>query len=146
MLVIVICVLSMLLVLVSIESIWRCIGSLINSLTQIASVAESSLGTADTALKVVDPVLFLLPPGMRDKQNHTEQLSADLENGDPLVDTLSMLIGKVIKPWIPQIITTISSLLTFQLVWSLLAHVELIFLAWFYLKFGRMDFLRLISD
>ena len=74
----VICVLSMLLVLVSNESIWRCNRPLINSFTQIASVAETSLGTADTALKVVDRVLFLLPPGMRDEQNHAEKLLADL--------------------------------------------------------------------
>ena len=78
MLVIVICVLSMLLVLVSIESIWRCNGQLINSLTQIASVAETSLETTDTALEVVDPVQSLLQQGMRDVQNKAEQLLADL--------------------------------------------------------------------
>ena len=78
MLVIVICVLSMLLVLVSIESIWRCNRLLINSLTQIASVSETSLETTDTALEVVDPVQSLLQQGMRDVQNKAEQLLADL--------------------------------------------------------------------
>ena len=78
MLVITISVLSMLLVLVSIESIWRYNGQLINSLIQIASVAETSLETTDTALEVVDPVLSLLQQGMRDVQNKAEQLLADL--------------------------------------------------------------------
>ena len=68
----------MLLVLVSIESIWRYNGQLINSLIQIASVAETSLETTDTALEVVDPVLSLLQQGMRDVQNKAEQLLADL--------------------------------------------------------------------
>jgi len=77
-LVITISVLSMLLVLVSIESIWRYNGQLINSLIQIASVAETSLETTDTALEVVDPVLSLLQQGMRDVQNKAEQLLADL--------------------------------------------------------------------
>ena len=51
-----------------------------------------------------------------------------------------------IKPRIPQIITAISLLLTFQLLWSILAHVAVIYLAWLYLKVGRLDFHRVISE
>ena len=252
-LVIVISVLSMLLALVSIVSVWRYSGPLIITLTEIASIAEVSLETADAALEVVDPVLSLLQGGMQDVQNNAEQLKADLESGDPLVDTLSALVGQdlkpkvekaraklisiheslqtlnlaleavnslpfvdipditqaskdlvalfddiaagmdrletgindlktgitegviqpiqdqavqaeddlaqvqidvqelhsqvktayqvtvEVKPRIPQIVNGLALLLTLQLVWSLIAQMALIYIAWIYLKYGRMD-------
>ena len=108
--VMVISVLSMVMALVSVVSIWRYNGPLITSLTQLASVAETSLGTADAALDVVDPVLSLLQQGMRDVQNNADQLKSDLESGDPLVDTLSSLVGEELKTKVEEARAKLSSI------------------------------------
>jgi len=58
------------------------------------SVAEASLGTADATLEVEDPALSLLPQGMRDVLNNADPLNTDIVCGDPLVCTLSSLVGE----------------------------------------------------
>ena len=45
----------------------------------------------------------------------------------------------ILRPRIPAIVGGIAVLLTFQLLWGAFAQVALIYLAWIYLKIGRLD-------
>ena len=83
-------------------SVWRCSSPLIQSLSELASVAETSMGTANAALDVLDSELSLLQGDMRDVQNNDNPVKTDIESGDPLVGTLSSLVGEDNKPKVEE--------------------------------------------
>ena len=83
-------------------SVWRCSSPLIQSLSELASVAETSMGTANAALEVVDLALSFLQLGMRDVKNNDNPVKTDIESGDPLVGTLSSLVGEDNKPKVEE--------------------------------------------
>ena len=82
-------------------SVWRCSSPLIQSLSELASVAETSMGTANAALEVVDLALSFLQLGMRDVKNNDNPVKTDIES-DPLVGTLSSLVGEDNKPKVEE--------------------------------------------
>jgi len=88
--------------LVCIVSVWRCGSPLIQSLSDLASVAETSMGPANAALDVLDSELSLLQGDMRDVQNNDNPVKTDIESGDPLVGTLSSLVGEDNKPKVEE--------------------------------------------
>jgi len=60
------------------------------------------MGPANAALDVLDSELSLLQGDMRDVQNNDNPVKTDIESGDPLVGTLSSLVGEDNKPKVEE--------------------------------------------
>lgn len=107
--VIILSVLNIVLAVVSVVNIWRYHQPVIETLANLASVTESGLETANTALMRLDPLLELLQGSMVDVQKNAEELKSDFENSAPIMDALSELTGRDIKPNIERAEETFES-------------------------------------
>lgn len=94
--------LSIVLALVSVVGIWRASGPLIQSLDTLAGVTVTGLDTANDTLQAVDSLLSLLEGAMQDVQKNAEQLKADIENSNPIIDVMSGLLDEDVGPKIEQ--------------------------------------------
>jgi hypothetical protein len=103
-------VLGILLAIVSVISIWRIYGPLTTSLDKLLYVAEQGLGIVDRGLTRVDPIIGVLADSMVEIQKNGDKLAAQIEESDPIVDTLSLLLNEDVGPKVDQILETLGTI------------------------------------
>ena len=102
-------VLGIILAVVSIIGIWRVNGPITRGLGAMLAVSEKGLEIADQGLTAVDPVIGLLAQSMVDIQENGEQMKADIEDSNPIVDTLSLLLGQDVAPKVDEALQTLET-------------------------------------
>jgi hypothetical protein len=107
--VIVTSILSIVLGFFTIISIWRINDPLIRGLSNTAAAAETALQFASNGLEKVDKLVSLLIQAMGDVQKNAEELKSQIENADPIIDTLTLLLGEDARPKLEQAMQTLGA-------------------------------------
>ncbi len=102
-------ILGILLTVVSIVSIWRINGPFTTGLNSLLEVSEKGLEIIERGLTTVDPVVGLLASSMADIQLNGEQMKAQIEESKPIVDTLSLLLGRDVGPKVDEALNTLQT-------------------------------------
>jgi methyl-accepting chemotaxis protein len=102
-------ILGILLAIVSIVSIWQINTPFTNGITALLEVSEKGLEIIDRGLTTVDPVVGLLAGSMADIQANGEQMKAQIEASNPIVDTLSLLLGREVGPRVDEALNTLQT-------------------------------------
>jgi methyl-accepting chemotaxis protein len=102
-------ILGILLAIISIVSIWRINEPLTRGLDALLEVSEKGLGIVDRGLTRVNPIVGLLADSMVDIQQNGERMKAQIEESNPIVDTLSLLLDQDISPKVDEALETLSS-------------------------------------
>lgn len=102
-------IVSIVVMLLGIVGAWRINGPLTDSFTELATLAQRGLETADDALTAVDPVLSDLRGAMQKVQEGTEELKANIHESTPIVTVLSALLGEDITPKIEEAAETLTT-------------------------------------
>ena len=95
-------VLAIILAVISIISMWSVFGSINNALTELAGLAQRSLGVVDQGISEVTPILNRFERSMVEVQENGETLKAGIEESDPIIVALSTIVGEDVTPQVKE--------------------------------------------
>ena len=96
-------ILGILMAIISVIAIWRTYNPLTTSLDRLLAVADRGLEIVDRGLTTVDPAVGILAGAMSDIQTNGDILAAEIEESEPIVDTLSLLLNRDVGPKVEEI-------------------------------------------
>lgn len=103
-----------------------------------SGVDQLKEGLSQSVIQPIQDQAIVVENDLAEAQSEVQNLQEDV--------TATLAILQVVSPRIPLIITGISILLSVQLLWGAIAQIAMAYLAWMYLKFGRLDWHRVGID
>jgi len=102
-----------------------------------AQVEDFKNGLSQVVIQPIQDQAAEMEKRLSEAQSQIQEIHSKVKTAHQIV--------VVVRPQIPEIIDAISLFLTVQLLWGALAQAALIYLAWLYLKVGRLDLHNLLA-
>jgi methyl-accepting chemotaxis protein len=102
-----------------------------------AQVENFKTGLSEVVIEPIQDQATEMEEQLAEARSEIQAVHSDVKT------TLRVVVA--VRPQIPAIVDAISLFLTVQLLWGALAQAALIYLAWIYLKIGRLDLHNLLA-